>query len=292
MSALAAPPGELAAFEADQAWRSTMARTATPHEGCFESDYPVTQWKEVSCGDAPADPFGQPALADPAVVGGQNDYAAVASSGLLSMAIGSFPRVALDEIPQDFSLQVNSNFMKTSVCGRNSKCRTWQQFVYSSRAAEAFMQYWLIDYGSACPAGWHAFKGSCYVNSQAVRIPRFRITALADIALSGSTDGVDDTLVFALGQRAYAVSHRDDMLFLTTAWQQAEFNVFGDCCSNHLQFAPGTSLDVQVEVDDGGTVAPACLGRGGTTGETNNLTLGACVGSGGRKPRIRFSESN
>jgi hypothetical protein len=42
---------------------------------------------------------------------------------------------------------------------------------------------------------------------------------------------------------------------------------------------------------DGSTSAPTCVANDGTTGESNNLNLGACTASGGYPPYIRFTES-
>jgi hypothetical protein len=32
-----------------EAWHKAMSRTPLPRQGCFESDYPSTGWREVSC---------------------------------------------------------------------------------------------------------------------------------------------------------------------------------------------------------------------------------------------------
>ena len=37
---------------------------------------------------------------------------------------------------------------------------------------------------------------------------------------------------------------------------------------------------------------PKCLSNAGTTGETNNLNLGACKAKAGDTPLISFTESN
>ena len=51
-------------------------------------------------------------------------------------------------------------------------------------------------------------------------------------------------------------------------------------------------MTVKIAVTNGSTAAPVCGADDGTTGETNNLNLGACSGVGGSEPYIEFTESN
>jgi hypothetical protein len=57
-------------------------------------------------------------------------------------------------------------------------------------------------------------------------------------------------------------------------------------------FNKGSSVTVKVTVTHGSTAAPACSSNAGTTGETNNLTLGACSAVSDARPYIQFKESN
>jgi hypothetical protein len=56
-------------------------------------------------------------------------------------------------------------------------------------------------------------------------------------------------------------------------------------------FNKGTSITVNIALADGLTTAPTCKGDDGTTGETNNLNLGACTTAGGATPSVQFVES-
>lgn len=47
-----------------------------------------------------------------------------------------------------------------------------------------------------------------------------------------------------------------------------------------------------ITATSGSTAAPTCISNDGTTGETNNLNLGPCTGTGGATPNIQFTESN
>ena len=69
----------------------------------------------------------------------------------------------------------------------------WQQFIYATDYSvkgegAVFIQYWLIDVGSArCPSGF-ASDGAddCFGNSSIVTAPDMPITALGELTLSGT----------------------------------------------------------------------------------------------------------
>jgi len=71
--------------------------------------------------------------------------------------------------------------------------------------------------------------------------------------------------------------------------------VVGNAGGSSANFNKGASLTVKVALTDGSTTAPTCLSPSsydGTTGETNNLTLKSCTGTGGATPYIEFVESD
>ena len=70
---------------------------------------------------------------------------------------------------------------------------------------------------------------------------------------------------------------------------QSKFNVVGNSGGSEAPFNSGSSILVNLAVDDGTGNAPTCLSGSGTTGETNHLNLGACSTSLGA---IQFTESN
>src|SRR5208283_2377023 len=149
-------------------------------------------------------------------VGDGGDYAAKVSSGVISQTIGSFPKDKGVKKEtgllgaNDYSLQLNSNFMNTATCNgaaNPANCADWEQFVYSSGYTALFMQYWLINWNTKCPGGWITYAvGSstyCYTNSAAVGVPEEKITKLKTLKISGSAKaGGLDTLVMTVGKQA------------------------------------------------------------------------------------------
>ena len=84
------------------------------------------------------------------------------------------------------------------------------------------------------------------------------------------------------------------------ARQGVEFNIVGNTSSSQAAFNENTVLGVTVNIRDGSNLPPLCLidsdprvGYVGTTGETNNLTLGPChstIANG--YPAIQFLEGS
>jgi len=296
--AFAAPAGADAEAQAQETWRENIVRTPVPAEGCFHASYPSTEWVKVDCTEAPERPFLPRSGARSNTVGDGNDYVAEVS-GLMTQSVGTFPKVTnvTSETgvlgANDYSLQLNSNFMSTATCTGHTGCLDWEQFVYSSGYDEAFMQYWLINYGDDCPKGWFAYPPDCYTNSAAVTVPEEAITTLSTLKLSGTAvAGGRDTLVFTAGTEAYTTAGKDSVVYLGTAWQESEFNIIGDGGGSEAVFNKGASIQVKIAVSDGSTTAPTCVADAGTTGEINNLNLGKCNSTGGKTPAILFVEAN
>jgi hypothetical protein len=297
-SALAAPAADDVEAQAHEAWQETIARSEVPAEGCFHASYPSTEWLKVDCTAAPNIPYLPRKGAASLTVGDGADYVAEVS-GLMTQSVGTFPLVSgvTSETgllgANDYSLQLNSNFMTTAVCKGIPSCLSWEQFVYSSGYTSAFMQYWLISYDKKCPSGWMAFETDCYKNSAAVTVPEQAITELAKLKLSGkAVAGGKDTLTFTTETEAYSTTGKDSVVDLATDWQESEFNIFGDGDGSAATFNKGSTIKVKIAVTDGSTSAPTCAANAGTTGETNNLSLKSCSASGGKMPSIVFKESN
>ncbi|HEY8975830.1 MAG TPA: hypothetical protein VIN75_16540 [Burkholderiaceae bacterium] len=295
----AAPEAASVSAEAlmQENWRETIARTDVPHEGCFQAEFPSAVWVETSCSVAPDKVYLPHGHRGPQTVGNGTDYAASVSN-LISSSVGTFPTVTGVTSERDggsnvYSIQLNSNFMSTAACNGHSGCLAWEQFVYSSYEQQAFMQYWLIDYGNSCPSGWNSYSGSCYKNSAAVNVPKQAISVLSQLKMSATAvAGGNDTLVFTTPTKAYSTTGKDSVTYLATAWQQSEFNIVGDGGGSNATFNSGSSITVKVAVSHGSTAAPTCASNAGTTGETNNLKLGSCSAVGGATPYIQFKESN
>ncbi len=287
--------------QARETWRQSIAHTPVPEEGCFAASYPNPGWTKIQCRPAPKRPYLPRHGRSGYTVGNGNDYAAVVS-GIIASAVGSYPSVTgvthetgYNGAVNTYSLQLNSEFFTTTVCdgaSDPSSCQGWQQFVYSN-SGSAFMQYWLLDYGNNCPSGgWMAYEGSCYRNSAAVSVPTQAITQLGYLKVSGTAvSGGNDTMVMTTESSAYSTTGKDSVVNLAHAWNAAEFNVVGDGGGSAAKFNAGSSLTVEIALKDGSTTAPACDGDDGTTGETNNLTLGKCTVAGGSTPSVKFTES-
>ncbi|MGA2190857.1 MAG: hypothetical protein ABSH33_20245 [Steroidobacteraceae bacterium] len=305
--------------QARDIWRTAMSNNPASTEGCFHASYPSLVWESVEC--AVGEPRVRPTprtseggASD--VTGNGHDYA-LGATGLITAAQGQFPTVTDVKSekgvgvaafggggilgPNEYTLQLNSNAnATTSVCAGHSGCTIWQQFIYSpdyitKGKAAVFIQYWLLNWGTtACPTGWQDASGSCVRNSASVVAPDLKITDLGDMALDGqAAAGGNDIVTFYNGTEAYAVTAKDNVVKLGTVWTEAEFNVVGNAGGSRADFNKGVTIYVLVEVQDGSASAPRCLANAGTTGETNNLTLGDCVaGTDNSYPAIEFVEAN
>jgi len=209
-----------------------------------------------------------------------------------------------------FSLQLNTKPFTTSVCSGspNQGCQGWQQFVYSNQGV-AFIQYWLLQYNTTCPAGWNTFSfpGStdiyCWKNGpNGVSVPVQTITNLASLSVTGTANsGGADTVIIGPASGNLHAANQDSTLNLAAGWNAVEFVVCGDGCSSQANFNTGSTVAVRTTVDDGTTNPPSCLPEG-FTGETNNLALvqpspsvpqaANCCRYGGALPNIQFMESN
>lgn len=320
--------------QALQVWHDSVKQAGPPAEGCWSVSYPDHIWKQETCSKVRSYRSIPPSTLNRAIssnitakaaasnantTGDGTDYSALTAS-LTRSATGSFPTVTgvTSESgaygANSYTLQLNTNISDDVVqlgntspyCKSNGykKCSTWQQFIYStdegSGYPEVFIQNWLfIGKGDKCPAGWSSFGDGyygCYTNSAGVKVPNVLVKNLATVKLAGSaTVGGNDTVTYTYGTKVYAISQKDSTLQIASTWKQSEFNIVGDGSeSPAANFNKGSSLTVNLAVNDGSTKAPTCVGpaNGGTTGEYNNLTLGKCTASGGTTPSIQFVESN
>src|SRR5580698_10095391 len=146
LSAFAQAGNDLEARQQDT-WREAIAHSVVPGEGCFHASYPSLEWNKIECTVAPNIPYRPRTGAISQTVGDGNDYAAEVTSGVISKTVGSFPKVkgVTSETgllgANDYSLQLNSNFMNTAACNgakNPAECLDWEQFVYSSGYEQAF----------------------------------------------------------------------------------------------------------------------------------------------------------
>jgi hypothetical protein len=283
-------------------WREFMTQNSATDAGCFHASYPNTTWEKVACktGQPSFHPVRvKPADGEPEVTGNGHDYIGKAT-GLISSAAGDF---SISDVTSEksvgvaafggggilgkneYSVQLNTNALETTAaCAGHSGCKVWQQFVYATDyfgpgEAAVFMQYWLIGWGSsACPRGWGASGSDCYTNSSLQEAPDVPIKDLGGIILGASAAaGGTDSVTLYYGGDSYTVVANDSVLDISSVWNKVEFNVVGDAGGSRADFNTGSSIKVTADFADGSSAAPTCIANDGTTGETNNLNLGACT---------------
>jgi hypothetical protein len=282
-------------------WREAISSTPVPGAGCFTAQYPSKTWTAVACVSAPNKVYLPANGRGGFTVGNGHDYA-VETSTIIKSGVGSFPSIkglkteTNDGSSNTYSLQLNSAFFASPACsGGEQSCFGWQQFIYAQGDGSnyVFMQSWLINYGSKCPSGWNQYSTDCYRNSSATNVPTQALTSLADLQLSGTAvSGGSDTTKLTTSTNAYSASESDTTVGLSGFWNGAEYNIVGDGGGSEAVFNSGTKMKVKIQVQDGSTAAPTCASNAGTTGETNNLNLGACTTKSGKKPSITFTQSN
>jgi hypothetical protein len=286
-------------------WQHAMKQLRPPGRGCFTASYPTVAWRKARCVTAPRIPYRPPPArglrrdARRQTVGDGNDYSAQVSGAPIFDASGTFDTGTVVTSVGTFSLQLNSQFFTSPACATAlvpAVCQGWQQFIYSSTSNIVFMQYWLINYDTTCPAGWTTFGGDCFTNSPATTLTGGPLTAanLASEVLNGiATGGAgNDTVSLSDGGLAAAVSNPDSMLDLSAGWTTAEFAAVGDGGGSQATFGAGTTLAVRTSVANGSSAAPTCVLEG-FTAETNNLDLAPTPTiMGGANPAIESIQNS
>lgn len=278
-------------------WQQAIAKLKLPGKGCFTAAYPKVKWIRTACKAAPKRPYPPAHGPRPTTVGNGNDYTAGAVTGNFQSVTGSFDFVSPGitetgqqdgsgpQIPNTYSLQVNTNHFMVSQCtaSPNRGCRGWQQFIFSTTGRGVFLEYWLLAFNAACPAGWSTFRYpdspdiDCFKNTPIGPLtgPIPAATNLGGVKLTASAAaGGSDSVVLTgpAGHAAATKTAADSVFDLASAWTNAEFAVVGDCCNSRANFSPGAILQVRTTTHNGTRMAPTC-NYGGLTGETNNLNL-------------------
>jgi hypothetical protein len=275
-------------------WQAEIAQVPAVGSGCFHASFPALVWHAAKCVTAPERPLAPSTSQQggPGTVGNGVDYSAVAS-GLISKATGTFTGVSsgITEKGQidgtgpkkanEYSLQLNTEFFSGSpACAgasNPSNCLAWQQFIYITDQNIVFMQYWLIDYNSSCPAGWFTDSNDCYTNSSASTLSGSALTAssLATLALSGSAkSGGNDQVEMIFGGKATIATGKDSKVDLAPNWNTAEWDVFGDAGGGEAFFGKQSTIEAVTTLTGTSSSAPTCV-KEGFTAETNNLKLAA-----------------
>ena len=337
---LPAPLAQPAAQSQAQ-WEAAMP--TPPKSGCFKAQYPSLEWQEVPCVAVPNIPTRAPgSLPVPKgrtssmaggvgpmyAGGGAFEYLADVGSDSISVAEGSFSRVAgvtsvtdnTDDsrdggvlTPNYWTLQMNTNSFPTPEwC---AGCTGWQQFAYRNNdtSGVVWIENWLFGYGSVCPdSTWYYSPdaGSCIRDSPGVAVPGQTVADLPRIRLKGwayfydGTTHYDRAFFTSGGGTMYTMSQGYNVLYLTNKWKSVEYNILGWGNGSCAHFNPGSSIIVKIDLwPNGPTFVPTCTGNGsgwnGETAEWNNLTLAApCCPLAANplltapRPGITFAESN
>ena len=297
-------------------YRIEMAQVPLPKKGCFTAAFPNREWREVACVPAPDYPMLPRFGPVPLTVGSGNDILAVAPSGTISSAIGSFENLnnvtsesglvnnTGSAVADAYTLQINTNFMQNAtICAGAldpATCQVWEQFVFENNNVRhrAFIQYWIIRFGNNCPAGQNWIQrplfGSiyCFKNNSAgaVATTNQPVTNLANMSLTASVTATSDRVTFADGGTLSTVAG-DNAVGAAGGWTQAEFNIVGDAGSGQANFNAGADMTLRTRIIYGGTQPPTCQ-AGGTTGETNNLDFGPTApGQSQPGPAVIFRQS-
>jgi hypothetical protein len=308
--------GMQAAKDADEAklrslWHETMLKQPLPKNGTYEATYPNKEWKEVKYTITPPRYPMRPRHGQrPLTVGNGNDCSAQAPSGLISSATGSFDSVTGvtsesgqvnatgPAVANAYTLQLNTNFFPSTIAGSPAGCQGWEQFVFendggTSTNSVAYIQYWLINYGTTAPpgTGWNQFGSDWYRNSNMYSvIPTQAITNLANLKLTGSVSTNGDSWVFSTGTTLYAGTG-DNSVKASAGWNIAEFCVVGDAGGGQANFNAGAKIVSRTQIIYDGTAPPICVAQG-FTAETNNLSFGPTPPSASPPgPAIEVTES-
>ncbi len=315
-SSLASPD---ASTQSRKEWFKALRHVAVPKDGCFKASYPSTTWVEIPCTTPPVPDVSPPSDApSPQDIGSGNDYAACANStcggtgsSLIAEGAGSFMNVSdvtseMEFVPNNYSLQLNSNNFTSSqitkLCNGNQACASaqgWEQFVYTNTQADsapgfgaqatAFIQYWLLNWNTTCPAGWSPRTGTqakCMLNGPVVSptVPGSQpITNLANLSLTGSAGSSDQLWFYDGDGTGYTTAAQGSILGLNTGWNWAEFGIYGNGNGSEACFNSGASFTTNVDIVTTAPTTPYCAlinyhpGQGGQTAETNNLQPITCT---------------
>ena len=242
-------------------------------------------------------------------VGDGRDFTADTSPKVMSMSIGSFPKVKGVKTVQSqgccgeqglnsYTLQLNSDFFQTAACGTLQNCVGWSQFVYENppglSEGALFIQDWLVptngqNFGSCPPGkGWENVGFGCVQNSPGgVYIPNISVTDLAQVVETGMAASTGDSVYLSAGSYEYGMQNvqNDGITDLSQHWEGAEFNVIGNGGGDIASFNAGSTITVNIQADTGFKTKPTCPANSGTTGETNNLNF---VNAPAQHPKLQY----
>jgi hypothetical protein len=144
---------------------------------------------------------------------------------------------------------------------------------------------------------WHFFAGApgqspgCFINGNQTPTAETQLKDLEGMGVTGNTSPRAQSVTFEAADQISTSNDNGDFLAIGNQWNQAEFNIFGLCCGNQAAFNAGSTIIVQITVNNGTANAPVSSSTG-FTAETNNLNLvSPSCRIGGPVPAIVFTEN-
>lgn len=305
-----------ATFPSEQ-WKET--RCATPPKMPHKRPSPLTKWLRLT-------PDAKVRTLPPgsAVAGNGADIAGIAVGGPINAAEGFFDqtqdiqtvvnvRSPTNQSPGAYALQINvAPFDSTSCSQAQTKtCKGWLQYLFmnDNNGAFAMMEVWLLDFGPTCPGegsiqqlpdmpqgiswGHSPSNMDCVFDTTTTPLLAAQpVTSLAQLRLRGEAiAGGQDTVTIATPDgKINGIAISDNILKLSSGWNEVEFNVFGYVGGSQANFNSGAAAVVHINIENGTKNAPT-IDNAGFTGETNNFNLvpPGCSNAG-NPPSIVFEE--
>ena len=299
-------------------WRADILKASIKIPGCYYAKYPHVIWLHQTCTTPTFVPYGARSGVTERLVSNAFDYqtGSPPASAYLKTVAAQFTTVSTGGesgpfdgtgamTPNVYSLQINSQFFVTALCGGTPGCSGWEQFVYSNSIHSVLLQYWLVGFKPTtthkCPAGFGAYYPNCARNAlgyASITSSPTPITQLKDLVIQGKTTGALDTatIVRTNGSTtgtATTIAVPNSM-GLYTHWKSVEFGIYGDGGSSRATFTGTTTLVAKETLSLSNLAAfPPTCAKTGFTGESNNLYLAPTpVKTPGTAATFTFTERN
>ncbi|WP_439413054.1 hypothetical protein [Enterobacter ludwigii] len=300
-------------------WNKKIAMVKNPEPGYYRATYPSLVYKKISNTVVVSkEKMHISSLAHKTTTTNPGMYRLRTPPGFyIARTTGTFPLVknVTSVSGNRYSLQINTNEgMQTQKCdGISGGCGMWGQFVYESDPVDSalLMEFWMSGPGVApnnCPkpylgAGYHTCLAAYsldYDVGSGDQIPAIPASDLDKATLIAAADkGGQDSVTLIYNGESYSISTKDSNTYISDAWNESEFNIFGPGTPSDVAFNQGALFKVITGIDytvsGRETSTPFCM-TGSLTGEGSNLVpQPPCVASGRTAdtdyPNIQFTES-
>jgi hypothetical protein len=292
-------------------WQSAIQQSVPREPGCYEAKkYPAQEWTKVPCGTAPLQQERVPAMqARPSnTLPGGNDFTLSVPAGTLTSVTGSIQDIQNFSTEtggtDSYSLQVNSNYFTPAICGSNTGCYGWEQFVFMNDEGQGQLgiEAWLFNDSTgtppACPLPFLGSPPNCHAGPVSFTFPEEPFADLKGTTMTATADpnGEDKVVVTfdASSSPPPMAVVGDSTLSLAAHWQTAQFNVFGEGNGAVAMFNPGALVKVSVRgTPSQAGATPTCTLTGQSTGENSNLALlPPCASDNAAVPTFTFQEAS